>query len=339
MKIVSSLLLALLLSLSAQKTINGAGASFPFPIYQAWALDYYKTTGIRLNYQSIGSGGGVRQITNRTVEFGASDAPVKPEKLEKGNLLQFPAIIGGVVPIINVAGIPYNSLKLSRLAITKIFMGEIKKWNDPIIAKENPSINLPDKKITTIKRSDGSGTTAIFTNYLSAANDQFKDVVGVGKSVKWPKGGVSAKGNEGVSNYVKRIKNSIGYVEYAYAKKNKLSFAKLQNKNGNYVSPTVETFKAAAAGAVWDASKGFYLWLVNAPGENSWPVTGASFILMGKETPESNKKVTAFYDWCFKNGDERAIQETYIPLPENLKESIRKYWADNNSTVLAIKTK
>ena len=331
MKLVSRLIAVLfLVSLAfTQKTINGAGASFPFPIYQAWALDYYKATGIRLNYQSIGSGGGVRQITNRTVEFGASDAPVKPEKLKKEKLLQFPAIIGGVVPIINVPGVQKNTLKLSSEAITKIFMGEITHWNDKLIAKENPNASLPNKKITTVKRSDGSGTTAIFTNYLASANAEFEKKVGVGKSVKWPKGGVSAKGNEGVANYVKRIKNSIGYVEYAYAKKNNLSYALLQNKEGHYVAPTVESFKAAAAYAEWKPEENFYLWMVNAPGKDSWPVTGASFILLGSEKAESNKKVTDFYDWCFKNGDQRAIDETYIPLPVSLKDKIRTYWSKN----------
>ena len=271
----------------------------------------------------------MRQITNRTVEFGASDAPVKPEKLKKEKLLQFPAIIGGVVPIINVPGVQKNTLKLSSEAITKIFMGEITHWNDKLIAKENPNASLPNKKITTVKRSDGSGTTAIFTNYLASANAEFEKKVGVGKSVKWPKGGVSAKGNEGVANYVKRIKNSIGYVEYAYAKKNNLSYALLQNKEGHYVAPTVESFKAAAAYAEWKPEENFYLWMVNAPGKDSWPVTGASFILLGSEKAESNKKVTDFYDWCFKNGDQRAIDETYIPLPVSLKDKIRTYWSKN----------
>jgi phosphate transport system substrate-binding protein len=312
-------------SLFAQGTINGAGATFPYPVYAAWAYEYQKATKIKLNYQSIGSGGGVRQISKRTVDFGASDAPLPPERLKKEHLLQFPAIIGGVVPIINIPGIQSGQLKLTPEAMGKIFSGEIKYWDDSAIMKANPDLKLPHKKITTVHRSDGSGTTAIFTKYLAAVYPEFEKLVGVGKSVKWV-GGIGAKGNEGVANYVKRVKFSIGYVEFAYAKQNKMAFALLQNKAGKFVKPDFESFKAAAANAEWKLDEHFYRWLVNEPGENSWPITGASFILLAKEKSENNKRVVHFYDWCFKNGDKTAERLTYVPLPAKLKNLIRAYW-------------
>ncbi|MCB0279696.1 MAG: phosphate ABC transporter substrate-binding protein PstS [Calditrichaeota bacterium] len=331
MKLTVLSALVLLVSCSGGKkddTINGAGATFPYPIYAAWAYDYKQTSEIKLNYQSIGSGGGVKQIMSRTVEFGASDAPVEAEELNKNQLLQFPAIIGGVVPIVNLPGQESGSVKLSDKVLAEIFMEEITMWNDEQIKADNPDLNLPAEKITSVHRSDGSGTTAIFTNYLADVYPKFEEKVGKGKSVKWV-GGVGAKGNEGVANYVKQLPYSIGYVEYAYAKENDLSHVQLKNKAGNYVSPTVETFKSAAEFAEWDPSTHFYLWLINAPGESSWPITGASFILMAKEKPETNKKVIQFFDWCFKNGDQTAISKTYIPLPESLKQQIRTYWQAN----------
>ncbi len=311
-----------------QGIINGAGATFPFPVYSAWAYDYHKTTDIKINYQSIGSGGGVKQITSRVVEFGATDAPVKPEKLVKDNLLQFPAIIGGVVPIVNLPGIKPGELKLSGEVLVKIFMGEIKNWDDPAILKDNQGLKLPSTKITTIHRADGSGTTAILTTYFVSVMPEFKEKVGVGKAVNWPDG-IGAKGNEGVANYVKRVKNSIGYVEYAYAKQNKLADVQIRNREGNFVKPGAESFKAAAAYAEWDPDNHFYLWMVNSPGKDSWPITGASFILLAKERPEDNKKVIKFYDCCFNNGDQTAARLTYIPLPESLKDKIRAYWQKN----------
>ena len=319
------LLISSVVFLISQNAINGAGATFPYPIYAAWAYDYYKTEDIKLNYQPIGSGGGVQQIKNRTVDFGASDAPVSPEKLKKLKLLQFPAIIGGVVPIVNLRGIKSGELKLGKDVLAKIFLEEITMWNDPLIVKDNPGLKLPSKKIVSIHRADGSGTTAIFTNYLAAMYPKFKEKIGVGKSVKWI-GGLAYKGNQGVSNYVKRIPNSIGYVEYAYAKENKLTYAQVQNQSGNFVSPNTESFKSAADFAKWNMEEHFYLWLVNAPGKKSWPITGASFILLAKDKAESNKKAIAFYDWCFKKGDQTAIAKTYIPLPASLKDKIRQYW-------------
>ncbi len=330
-KILLSMLLVLILttfSFAGSKMISGAGATFPYPVYSAWAYMYYKKTGVKLNYQSIGSGGGIRQIKNRTVDFGASDAPLTPEKLKEYNLLQFPAIMGGVVPIINVSGIKKGELKLSEKVLAQIFLGTIKKWNNAEIKNLNPELNLPDKKITVVHRSDGSGTTAIFTSYLYAVSNDWKEKVGKGKAVKWPVG-IGAKGNEGVANYVKRIKNSIGYVEFAYAKNNNLTYVKLQNRAGKFVSPSFNSFKSAAAFAKWDKTKGYYLWLVNAPGDNSWPIAGASFILLPVEKKERNKEVVKFFDFAFKYGDKTAEKLIYVPLPENLKDDIRSYWKEN----------
>ncbi len=312
----------------AAETVNGAGATFPFPVYSAWAFGYQKETKIRLNYQSIGSGGGVRQISERTVEFGASDAPINVKELEEKNLLQFPAIIGGVVPVVNIEGIGSGELKLTPGILAKIFLGQIDTWSDPEITSLNEAVNLPDGKISVIHRSDGSGTTAIFTTYLAEISKAWKEKVGKGKSVSWPVG-IGGKGNEGVANYTKRVKNSIGYVEFAYAKQNRLAFVKLQNREGEFVEPSFETFKSAAAFAEWDSKKGYYLWLVNAPGKGSWPISGASFILLAKEKAEANKKVVQFFEWAFKKGDDMAIKLIYVPLPENLKEDIKNYWREN----------
>lgn len=326
---VSLFLTFLTLSVAnAGTTVNGAGASFPYPVYSAWAFQFQKETGTKINYQSIGSGGGVRQITNRTVDFGASDAPVKPEELKEKGLLQFPAIIGGVVPIVNIPGVGSGQLKLSADLLANIFIGKITTWNDPELVELNPGLSLPDAEITVIQRSDGSGTTAIFTSYLAAISKDWKEGVGAGKSVKWPVG-IGGKGNEGVSNYVKRVKNSIGYVEFAYAKQNKLADVALQNRDGEFVSASFDSFKAAAAGAKWEQDKGYYLWLVDAPGKASWPIAGASFILLAKDKPASSQAAIAFYDWSFKNGDEMATKLVYVPLPQNLKDDIRSYWKAN----------
>jgi len=326
--LILSVLLLLATSSFAASTINGAGASFPYPVYSAWAFQYQKDTGTKINYQSIGSGGGVRQITNRTVDFGASDAPVKPSDLNKKGLLQFPAIIGGVVPIINVKGIDSGQLKLTGDLLARIFLGKINKWNDPEIAELNPDQQLPNADITVIHRSDGSGTTAIFTSYLAEVSSDWKETTGAGKAVNWAVG-IGGKGNEGVTNYVKRVKNSIGYVEFAYAKRNKLADIRLQNSEGGYVSASFNSFKAAAAGAKWEQDKGYYLWLVNAPGKDSWPIAGASFILLAKDKAASNSQAIKFYDWAFNHGDEMAVKLVYVPLPQNLKEDIRRYWKAN----------
>jgi phosphate transport system substrate-binding protein len=330
MKTILKTFLVLLLTLSsgsayAENTINGAGATFPYPVYSAWAWDYHKLTGIRLNYQSIGSGGGQRQIASRTVDFGASDAPLTPEKLDELNLFQFPAVIGGVVPVVNIPGIKAGDLKLNADSLCGIFMGTIMKWDDKAIKKLNPDLKLPDKDITVVHRSDGSGTTAIFTTYVSYVCSEWKDKVGSGKAVKWP-AGIGGKGNEGVANYVKRVKNSIGYVEFAYAKQNKLSYVKLRNSAGNFVEPGFKNFQAAAASGEFDPVKHFYLWLTDAPGKDAWPIAGATFILLAREKSESNVDTVKFYDWAFNNGDATAERLVYVPLPDSLKIKVRDYW-------------
>jgi len=312
----------------AEEMLNGAGATFPYPVYSAWANEYNKITGMKLNYQSIGSGGGIKQVTERTVDFGASDKPLKPEELAKANLIQFPAVIGGVVPVVNIAGIQSGELKLDSAALCKIYLGEIKTWNDPRIKAMNPGLNLPGNAITVVHRSDGSGTTAIFTDYLSDVCPAWKDIVGAGTSVSWP-AGIGGKGNEGVANYVQQQANSIGYVEFAYARQNTMTFTRLQNHAGTFVEPSFMSFEDAAATASFDPRKDFYLWLNNAPGKKSWPIAGATFILLGKEKTASNKKVVKFFDWAFKNGDARAKELVYVPLPKSLKAKVQAYWKAN----------
>jgi len=309
----------------AGDTINGAGATFPYPVYAAWAYKYYKETGIKLNYQSIGSGGGIRQIKNRTVDFGASDAPLKPEKLEEYKLYQFPAIIGGVVPVVNIPGLKAGQLRLDADTLCHIYLGDIKYWDNEKIKKLNPELKLPHKDIRVVHRADASGTTAIFTNYLAQVCPDWKTRVGAGKAVKWPVG-IGGKGNEGVANYVKRLKYSIGYVEFAYAKQNRLKYTLLKNKAGEFVRPSIETFKAAGATADFDPEKHFYLWMVNAPGKKAWPIAGASFILEAREKKDINKKVNRFFKWAFEHGDDIAIRLDYVPLPEELKKKVYKYW-------------
>jgi phosphate transport system substrate-binding protein len=312
----------------AAETLNGAGATFPYPVYSAWAFDYNKVTGMQLNYQSIGSGGGIRQITERTVDFGASDAPLSSDQLRKDKLLQFPAVIGGVVPVVNLPGVKAGDMKLDSEAVCKIYLGEIKKWDDPKIKSLNPGVKLPSIDITVVHRSDGSGTTAIFTNYLNGVCPEWKSKVGAGTSVNWPVG-IGGKGNEGVANYTKRTADSIGYVEFAYAEQNKLASVHLKNPSGTIVEPSFKTFEDAAATAQFDPKQDFNLWLVNAPGKNSWPIAGATFILLAKEKSDSNKKVTAFYDWAFKNGDKKAKELVYVPLPASLKDKVRAYWKEH----------
>ena len=312
---------------AADETLNGAGATFPYPVYSAWAFDYNKVSGVRLNYQSIGSGGGQRQITERTVDFGASDAPLEPEKLEELRLYQFPAVIGGVVPVVNIPGIKAGQLRLDAAALCGVLLGKIKHWDDGELKALNRGLKLPHQEITVVHRSDGSGTTAIFTTYLSGVCSEWKDKVGAGKAVKWPTG-IGGKGNEGVANYVKRVKNSIGYVEFAYAKQNNLAYVLLKNSAGNFVEPSFDNFKDAAATGNFDPDKHFYLWLTDAPGENAWPIAGATFILLAREKTEANKKVVKFFDWAFKNGDATAEKLVYVPLPVSLKDKIRAYWKD-----------
>jgi phosphate transport system substrate-binding protein len=307
--------------------ITGAGATFPYPIYAKWADAYKKATGVGLNYQSIGSGGGIKQITAKTVDFGASDMPMKPDELEKNGLIQFPAIMGGDVMVYNVKGIATGALSLSGPMIADIYLGKIKMWNDPAIAKANPGVTLPNQAISVVHRSDGSGTTFIFANYLSKVSEEWKSKVGEGTSVAWPVG-VGGKGNEGVSSYVQRIDGAIGYVEYAYAKQNKLAVAKMTNRDKNVVASGDDTFAAAAAGADWSKAPGMYLVLTDQPGKNSWPMTGASFILMHKVQgkPENAKEVLKFFEWAFKNGAKMADELDYVPMPDPVVKLIQSVW-------------
>jgi len=307
--------------------ITGAGASFPYPIYAKWAAQYNEATGHKVNYQSIGSGGGQQQIIAKTVDFGASDDPMKGADLEKNGLLQFPAIIGGTVPVVNISGIKAGQLKLSGPVVADIFLGKIKRWDDAAIKALNPDIALPGASIIVVHRSDGSGTTFGWTNYLSKVSAGWKEKVGEGKAVKWPTG-QGGKGNEGVAAYVRQLKNSIGYVEYAYAKQGNLAWTQLQNKDGKTVQPSQESFAAAAANADWKSAPGMGVVLTDEPGAQSWPVTSASFILMHKnqDQPEKAKEVLAFFDWAFKNGAKSAQELDYVPLPESVTSQIANLW-------------
>ena len=311
----------------AQQEATGAGASFPAPLYSKWASDYNKATGVKINYQSVGSGAGLKQIEAKTVDFGASDAPLKDEELKAKGLVQFPTVIGGIVPVINVAGIKPGELKLSGQVLGDIYLGKITKWNDAAIVALNPGLALPDAAIAPVRRADGSGTTFGFTNYLSKVNPEWKSKVGEGTAVNWPTG-AGGKGNEGVAAFVGRLPNSIGYVEYAYVKQNKMNYAKLQNAAGNFVSPDDDNFKAAAAGAEWD--KSFYQILTNQPGKDAWPITSATFILMNKTQDKPAQATTAlkFFDWAYKNGDKTAGDLDYVPMPDKVKQIIYKSWDD-----------
>ncbi len=325
---VLGLTAAAILACSAQAAdITGAGATFPYPIYAKWADAYKKATGVGLNYQSIGSGGGIKQITAKTVDFGASDAPMKGEDLEKNGLVQFPAIMGGVVPVYNLKGVKSGELKLTGALIAEIYLGKVKMWNDAAIAKLNPGVALPGQAISAVNRSDGSGTTFLFTNYLSKVSPDWKSTIGEGTAVKWPTG-VGGKGNEGVANYVARIDGSIGYVEYAYAKQNKLSHALMLNKDGQMVAPSDDSFRAAAAGADWNSVPGMGVVLTDQPGKASWPMTGASFILIHKvqEKPENAKEVLRFFEWSFKNGAKMADELDYVPMPDPVVKLIQSVW-------------
>ncbi|MDI3380284.1 phosphate ABC transporter substrate-binding protein PstS [Xenophilus aerolatus] len=304
---------------------TGAGASFPAPLYSKWAADFNKATGIKINYQSVGSGAGIKQIEAKTVDFGASDAPLKDDELQAKGLLQFPTVIGGVIPVVNIQGIKPGELKLSGAVLGDIYLGKIAKWNDPAIKALNPSLNLPDAAIAPVRRADGSGTSFLFTNYLSKVNAEWKTKVGEGTAVNWPTG-AGGKGNEGVAAFVGRLPNSIGYVEYAYVKQNKMVYAQMQNAAGKFVSPEDTAFKAAAAGAEWD--KSFYQILTNQPGDASWPITGATFILMHKaqDKPAQAATVLKFFNWAYKNGDQTADNLDYVPMPAPVKTAIAKSW-------------
>ena len=323
----------------AQQEATGAGASFPAPLYSKWAADYNKATGVKINYQSVGSSAGIKQIDAKTVDFGASDAPLKDDELAKKGLVQFPTVIGGIVPVVNIKGIAPGQLKLSGHVLGDIYLGKITKWNDPAIAALNPGVNLPDAAIAPVRRADGSGTTFGFTNYLSKVNTEWKDKVGEGTAVNWPTG-AGGKGNEGVAAFVGRLPNSIGYVEYAYVKQNKLTYTQLQNKDGNFVSPDDDAFKAAAAGADWN--KSFYQILTNQPGKAAWPITSATFILMHKnqEKPAQAAASLKFFEWAYKSGDKTASDLDYVPMPEAVKNVIYQSWTqikDSSGKAIEIK--
>ncbi|WP_420801286.1 phosphate ABC transporter substrate-binding protein PstS [Pinisolibacter aquiterrae] len=307
---------------------TGAGATFPAPVYGAWGSDYKAATGSALNYQAIGSGGGQTQILNRTVDFGASDAPMDPAKLEKGNLLQFPTVVGSVVVIVNLDGVKADELKLSGPVVADMYLGKITKWNDPVIAKMNPGVTLPDLAILPVYRSDGSGTTYVFTTYLSSVSADWKGKVGAATSVKWEAGN-GAKGNDGVAGSVKNAKGAVGYVEYVYASANSLTTTQLQNKAGKFVKPTVPAFQAAAASADWASVKNFDASMIDTAGETAWPIVSATFILLPKDPkePANSLEVMKFFDWAYAKGDEAAEKLHYIALPAAVKDRVRAAWA------------
>lgn len=328
MAIISSL--GFVANVAAQE-ITGAGATFPAPIYAKWASDYYKATGVKVNYQSIGSGGGIKQIDSKTVDFGASDMPQTDEVLKAKGQMQFPTVMGGVVPVINVKGIEPGTLKLTGQVLGDIYLGKISKWNDAAIKALNPSLPLPDAAIAQVRRADGSGTTFIFTNYLSKVNSEWKSKVGEGTAVNWPVG-AGGKGNEGVAAFVGRLPNSMGYVEYSYVKQNKLNYAVMQNASGNYVKPEDDSFKAAAAGADWN--KTFFHILTNQPGKDAWPISGATFILMHtkQDKPANATETLKFFSWAYKNGDATAAALDYVPMPKSVIAAIEKSWGEVKDT-------
>ncbi|MGO1074011.1 phosphate ABC transporter substrate-binding protein PstS [Inquilinus sp. CA228] len=319
---------ALLAGAAQAADISGAGATFPYPVYAKWADAYKKATGTGLNYQSIGSGGGIKQIKEKTVTFGASDMPLAPEELETAGLVQFPMIVGGAVPVVNLPGIEPGKLVLDGEVIAGIYLGDITSWNDPKIKALNPGLDLPDTAIAPAYRSDGSGTNFLFTTYLSSASAKFKDTVGASTSVQWPTG-IGAKGNEGVAGMTKQTEGAIGYVEYAYAVQNKLSYARLVNHDGKTVSPTVKTFQAAAASADWAHAKDYQVVLTNEPGADSWPITGASFILMYKQPQDPAAAATAlkFFGWAYDKGDTLATELDYVPMPDSVVAMVEKTWS------------
>jgi phosphate transport system substrate-binding protein len=307
--------------------VTGAGATFPAPIYAKWADAYNKATGARINYQSVGSGAGIRQIRGKTVDFGASDMPLTDAELAKDSMVQFPTVIGGVVPVVNIKGVAPGQIKLTGELLGDIFLGKITKWNDPKLTALNPGVPLPDAAIAPVRRADGSGTTFVFTNYLSKVNAEWKAKVGEGTAVNWPVG-AGGKGNEGVAAFVQRLPNSIGYVEYAYVKQNKMTYTQLKNRDGQFVSPDDTAFKAAAAGADW--AKTFYQITTDQPGKTAWPLTNPTYILMYKsqDKPVNAANALKFFDWAYANGDKLADDLDYVPLPDSVKALVRKLWAD-----------
>ncbi len=337
MNITRTLAASLMLTASIATTgvaaageMTGAGSTFAYPIYAKWAEAYKASSGLSLNYQSIGSGGGIKQIEARTVDFGASDMPLTPEVLSKNGLTQFPTVIGGVVPVVNIPGVEPGKMHLDGKVLADIYMGKVVNWNNPEIAALNKGMRLPDMHISVVHRSDGSGTTFIFTNYLIKVSEEWKNKIGCDTSVAWP-AGVGGKGNEGVSSFVRQIKGSIGYVEYAYAKQNKMSYVLMKNRDGYYVPPFSANIQAAASGADWEHAPGFYEILTNEPGKASWPITGATFILMhtSNDKPANAKTVLSFFDWSYKNGGKLAEQLDYVPLPKSVTDLIEKSWTLN----------
>ena len=316
----------------AADAVTGAGASFPAPIYSKWAEAYNKATGNQINYQSVGSGAGIKQIKEKTVDFGASDMPLKDEDLSAAGLMQFPTVIGGVVPVIHVEGVKPGQLKLTGTVLADIYLGKVTKWNDPAITSLNAGVKLPDAVITPVHRADGSGTSFIFTNYLSKVNADWKAKIGEGTAVNWPANGLAGKGNEGIAQNVQRLPNSIGYVEYAYAKQSKMDYVQLKNAAGNFVEPDDSTFKAAAAGADW--SKSFYQVLTEQAGKDAWPISGATFILMhvAQDKPAQATASLKFFDWAYANGDKAAADLDYVALPDSLKALIHTKWAGIKDT-------
>ena len=320
-----SLTLPLVPATVVAQDVTGAGATFPAPVYAKWADAYNKATGARINYQSVGSGAGIRQIKAKTVDFGASDMPLTDEDLAKDGLLQFPTVIGGVVPVVNIKGIAPGQIKLTGQVLGDIYLGKITKWNDAALTAINPGVPLPDADISVVRRADGSGTSFIFTNYLSKVNAEWKAKVGEGTAVNWPVG-AGGKGNEGVAAFVQRLPNSIGYVEYAYVKQNKMTFTLMKNKNGHFVTPNDTAFKAAAAGADWN--KSFFQITTEQPGKDAWPLTNPTYILMYKtqDKPVNATNALKFFDWAFNNGDKMADDLDYVPLPDSVKALVRKQW-------------
>lgn len=318
-------------TLATAQDATGAGATFPAPVYAKWADAYHKATGAKINYQSVGSGAGIRQIQAKTVDFGASDMPLKDEELAKDGLVQFPTVIGGVVPVVNIKGIQPGQIKLTGELLGNIYLGKVTKWNDASIAALNPGVPLPDAAISVVRRADGSGTSFVFTNYLSKVNAEWKSKVGEGTAVNWP-AGAGGKGNEGVSAFVMRLPNSIGYVEYAYAKQNKMSHVLLKNKDGQFVAPDDANFKAAAAGADWN--KTFYQVLTEQPGKDAWPLTGATFVLLHKSQVKPDKGAASlkFFEWAYNSGDAMAAELEYVALPDSVKALVRKQWGEIKDT-------
>ena len=326
----TALLLAVLAippAFSQAAEITGAGSTFVYPLLAKWADSYKKETGNSINYQSIGSGGGIKQIQNKTIDFGATDMPLKSEDLEKDGLVQFPIISGAIVPVLHVSGVENTKLKLTGPLLADIFLGKIKKWNDTALTALNPGLSLPDKAITVVHRSDGSGTSFIWTNYLSKISPDWKNKVGEGSAVNWP-AGVGGKGNEGVASYIKQIDGSIGYVEFAYALQNKMTTAQIKNAAGNFVEAKAESFKAAVSGADWGKAKDYYLIMTNAPGKTSWPIAGSTFVLMQKvqAKAEQAKEVLKFFRWAYKKGEAQAAELHYVPLPKPVTQQIENTW-------------